>query len=145
MNDLLFHYPCPWHLKTGKCFYCAHLLYCTISMFYHSLYITNPIFLFAKLFVIFVICADFCYLSFFTITMVLPNILCNRWQMQCCSRQITIQQELNNFFLKFYYFFSINMKHFYFDFWLACCAFSTLTTIFCSSMRKALTILQWVK
>lgn len=30
---------------------------------------------------------------------------------------------------------------FYFDFWLCACAFSTLTTIFCSSIRKARLIL----
>lgn len=32
--------------------------------------------------------------------------------------------------------------HIYFAFWLCACAFSTLTTIFCSSIRKALLILK---
>lgn len=39
--------------------------------------------------------------------------------------------------------FYCHSKHtFHFDFWLCACAFSTLTTIFCSSIRNARLILE---
>lgn len=37
---------------------------------------------------------------------------------------------------------SWNYKEIHFDFWLCACAFNTLTTIFCSSIRKARLILE---
>lgn len=40
-----------------------------------------------------------------------------------------------------FYFVNTN-THIYLDFWLCACAFSTLTTIFCSSIRKARLILE---
>lgn len=41
-----------------------------------------------------------------------------------------------------FYFVNTNKQTFHLDFWLCACAFSTLTTIFCSSIRNARLILE---
>lgn len=62
-----------------------------------------------------------------------PNML------QIRFRQVTENKKKQNGFV----FLICQYKHtFYLDFWLCACAFSTLTTIFCSSIRKARLILK---